>query len=164
MGESFILILAPMRNSVFWWVLLGFMVILDLYFFQALRTITQSSSSRTKLIIFIFYWTLSIGAIIILVLLPYLNFENKLFRNTLFAIIAGLFFAKILASAIFLIDDIRRGVQWIAAKLLFSKTEGEQYQSGEKISRSLFLSWTGMLLGGGLFGSLVYGFSNKYNY
>jgi len=93
-----------------------------------------------------------------------LNFENKLFRNTLFAIIAGLFFAKILASAIFLIDDIRRGVQWIAAKLLFSKTEGEDYQAGEKISRSVFLSWTGMLLGGGLFGSLIYGFTNKYRY
>ena len=153
-----------MRNSVFWWVLLAFMVILDLYFFQALKTITQSASSRTRLIIFISYWTISIAAVVVLLLLPYLNFENKFFRNTLFAIIAGLFFAKILASAIFLIDDIRRGVQWVAGKLLFSKTEGEQYQSGEKISRSLFLSWTGMLLGGGLFGSLVYGFSNKYNY
>src|SRR6185436_6067563 len=164
MGESFILILAPMRNSVFWWVLLAFMVILDLYFFQALKTITQSASSRTRLIIFSCYWTISIAAIVVLVLLPYLNFENKFFRNTLFAIIAGLFFAKVLASAIFLIDDIRRGVQWVAGKLLFRNTEGEQYQTGEKISRSLFLSWTGTLLGGGLFGSLVYGFSNKYNY
>ena len=153
-----------MRNSVFWWVLLAFMVILDIYFFQALRTVTQSSSTRTRLVIFIFYWTISIGALVILVLLPYLNFENKLFRNTLFAIIAGLFFAKVLASAVFLVDDIRRGVQWIAAKLLFSKTEGEEYQAGEKISRSVFLSWTGMLLGGGLFGSLIYGFSNKYRY
>jgi uncharacterized protein len=153
-----------MRNSVFWWVLLAFMVILDLYFFQALRTIAQSASSRTRLILFIFYWTVSIGAILILMLLPYLNFENKFFRNTLFAIIAGLFFAKVLASAIFFIDDIRRSVQWVAAKLFYSKTEGELYQAGEKISRSVFLSWTGMLVGGGLFGSLLYGFSNKYRY
>ncbi|HET6769392.1 MAG TPA: metallophosphoesterase, partial [Chitinophagaceae bacterium] len=28
----------------------------------------------------------------------------------------------------------------------------------------VFLSWTGMLMGGGLFGSLVFGFANKYNY
>lgn len=153
-----------MRNSVFWWVLLAFMVILDFYFFQALRTVTQTASARTRLIVFAFYWTVSIGAIIFLLLLPYLNFENKFFRNTLFAIIAGLFFAKVLASAVFLIDDIRRGVQWIVGKLLLSGTEGEEYQAGERISRSLFLSWAGILLGGGLFGSLVYGFSNKYRY
>lgn len=153
-----------MRNSVFWWVLLAFMVIIDFYFFQALRTVTQTASSRTRLIIFSSYWTISVAAIMVLVLLPYFNFENKFFRNTLFAIIAGLFFAKVLASAVFLIDDVRRGVQWIAGKLSFSGAEGERYQAGERISRSLFLSWTGMLLGGGLFGSLVYGFSNKYRY
>src|SRR5512138_2922990 len=142
-----------MRNSVFWWVLLAFMVILDLYFFQALRTVTQTASSKTRSIVFIGYWAVSISAIVLLILLPYLNFENKFFRNTLFAIIAGLFFAKVLACSIFLIDDIRRGVQWIAGKVFFSKTEGELYQAGENISRSVFLSWTGMLLGCGLFGS-----------
>ena len=151
-----------MRNSVFWWVLLAFMVILDFYFFQALKTVTQSASSRTRLIVFGIYWAISISAILVLLLLPYLNFENKFFRNTLFAIIAGLFFAKVLASAVFLIDDVRRGVQWIAGS--FSRNDGELPQTGERISRSVFLSWTGMLVGGGLFGSLIYGFGNKYRY
>ena len=151
-----------MRNSVFWWVLLAFMVILDFYFFQALKTVTQSASSRTRLIVFGVYWTISVSAILVLLLLPYLNFESKFFRNTLFAIIAGLFFAKVLASAVFLIDDVRRGVQWIAGK--FSGNERELPKAGEPISRSVFLSWTGLLLGGGLFGSLVYGFGNKYRY
>jgi predicted MPP superfamily phosphohydrolase len=153
-----------MRNSVFWWLFIGFMVLLDFYFFQGLKAITQSASSRTRLIIFICYWTISISAVLLLLLLPYLNFENKLFRNTIFACIAGLFFSKVIASSIFLIDDIRRGVQWIAGKVFFSNTEGEGYQAGEKISRSVFLSWTGMLMGGGLFGSLIFGFANKYNY
>ena len=151
-----------MRNSVFWWVLLAFMVILDFYFFQALKTVTQSASARSRLIVFSIYWTISISAVLVLLLLPYLNFENKFFRNTLFAIIAGLFFAKVLASAVFLIDDVRRGVQWIAGR--FSRNDGELPQAGERISRSVFLSWTGMLLGGGLFGSLIYGFGNKYRY
>jgi predicted MPP superfamily phosphohydrolase len=35
---------------------------------------------------------------------------------------------------------------------------------GEGISRSAFLSWLGIGLGGGLMATLVYGFSNKYNY
>lgn len=153
-----------MRNSVFWWVLIGFMVLLDFYFFQALKNVSQSASAKTRSIIFISYWVISVGAIVFLLILPYLHIENKFLRNTIFACIAGLFFAKVIASAVFLIDDIRRGVQWVAGKLLFSNTEGEGYQAGEKISRSLFLSWTGMLMGGGLFGSLLYGFSNKYNY
>ena len=153
-----------MRNSVFWWLFIGFMVLLDFYFFQGLKAITQSASSRIRLIIFICYWTISISAVLLLLLLPYLNFENKFFRNTIFACIAGLFFAKVIASSVFLIDDIRRGVQWIAGKVFFSNTEGEGYQAGEKISRSVFLSWAGMLMGGGLFGSLIFGFANKYNY
>ncbi|HEX7902994.1 MAG TPA: metallophosphoesterase [Chitinophagaceae bacterium] len=155
-----------MRNSPFWWVLIGFMVLLDIYCFQAIKVVSQSAGSKTKTIIFAAYWILSIGAIIILIILPYLQFQHqaKLFRTTIFAIIAGLFFAKLIASVFFLVDDIRRGIQWLAGKFFFAKTEGEELQEGERISRSVFLSWTGMLVGSGLFGSLVYGFGNKYNY
>jgi predicted MPP superfamily phosphohydrolase len=155
-----------MRNSPFWWVFIGFMVLIDFYVFQALKVITQSAGSKTRLIIFIAYWIISVAAVVMLIILPYLHFDHqaRVFKNTLFACIAGLFFAKMIASAIFLIDDIRRGVQWIAGKVFFSNTEGEGLQSGEKISRSLFLSWAGMLMGGGLFGSLLYGFGNKYRY
>jgi hypothetical protein len=96
------------------------MILLDFYFFQALKTITQTASSKARLIIFICYWSVSISALVLLLLLPYLNFENKFFRNTLFAMIAGLFFAKLVASSIFLVDDIRRGVQWLAGKVFFS--------------------------------------------
>jgi uncharacterized protein len=63
-----------------------------------------------------------------------------------------------------LVDDFRRGVQWVAGKVLFTNTEVETIQDSDKISRSLFLSWIGLAAGGGLFGSLIYGFSNKYNY
>ena len=99
-------------------------------------------------------------------MLPYLQFQHqsKLFRTTIFAIIAGIFFAKIIAAIFFLVDDIRRGVQWIAGKVFFSNTEGENLQQGERISRSVFLSWAGLIAGGGLFGTLVYGFGNKYRY
>lgn len=155
-----------MRNSPFWWILISFMVLLDIYFFQALKTVSHSASGRTRTIIYSSYWTLSVLAIIILLLLPYLHFDKqmKFIRTTLFALIAGLFFAKLIAALFFLIDDIRRGIQWVAGKLFFAKTEGEDLQSGEGISRSVFLSWAGMIAGSGLFGSLIYGFGNKYRY
>ncbi|MEO7393842.1 MAG: metallophosphoesterase [Chitinophagaceae bacterium] len=155
-----------MRNTPFWWILIGFMVLLDIYFFQALKVIAHSGSPRTKTIIYATYWTLSIGAIIILLALPYIHFEKqaKFARTTIFAMIAGLFFAKLIASVFFLIDDFRRVMQWAAGKIFFSRTEGADLQSGETISRSVFLSWAGMIVGGGLFGTLIYGFRNKYRY
>ena len=155
-----------MRNTSFWWILIGFMIIIDIYFFQALKIVSGAASGRTKTIIYTSYWALSIAAVLILIILPYIHFEkqNRFLRTTIFAMISGLFFAKLIASVFFLIDDIRRGVQWVAGKLFFSKTEGEDLQSGETISRSAFLSWAGMIMGGGLFGTLVYGFGNKYRY
>ena len=155
-----------MRNSPFWWVLIAFMLLLDLYVFQAVRVLTQSAGPKVKLFVHIGYWTLSALAIITLIILPYLHFtqQHRLVRNTFFAIIVGLFFSKIIASVFFLVDDLRRGIQWVAGKLIFSGTEGETMEQGVKISRSAFLSWTGMIVGGGLFSSLLYGFNNKYRY
>jgi uncharacterized protein len=155
-----------MRNSSFWWILIGFMVLVDIYFFQAVKVVSHAAGSRTKTFIYAGYWILSASAIIILLILPYLQFQHqaKLFRTTIFALVAGLFFAKLIASVFFLIDDIRRAIQWIAGKIFFSNTEGEVMQQGEGITRSVFLSWTGMLFGGGLFGTLIYGFGNKYRY
>lgn len=155
-----------MRNSPFWWILIGFMVLLDLYVFQAVKVVAAPTGSKTRAFIHYGYWILSIGAIVALLILPYLHFEHqaKLARSTIFAIIAGIFFAKLLAAVFFLVDDIRRGIQWTAGKLFFSNTEGETLQEGEHISRSLFLSWAGIAVGGGLFSSLLYGFGNKYKY
>jgi predicted MPP superfamily phosphohydrolase len=155
-----------MRNTPFWWLLIGLMVLLDFYVFQALKVIVYPASSKAKMIFYVSYWVISGAALVILLILPYLHLENqvKMVRTTIFAIIAGLFFAKLIAALFFLIDDIRRGIQWTAGKLFFQNTEGEKLQQGEKINRSVFLSWVGMLAGGGLFGTLIYGFGNKYKY
>jgi len=97
-----------MRNSPFWWILIGFMLLVDIYFFQAVKVVTHSAGSRTKTLIYAGYWVLSAAAIITLLILPYLQFEHqaKVFRTTIFAMIAGLFFAKLIGCIFFLIDDI----------------------------------------------------------
>ena len=155
-----------MRNSPFWWVLIGFMVLLDFYVFQGVKVAAAPAGSRVKTFIYYGYWILSAGAILTLLILPYVHAEHqaRMARTTVFAIIAGLFFAKLIAAVFFLIDDIRRLIQWLAGKFFFSNTEGEGLQEGERISRSVFLTWTGMVVGGGLFGTLIYGFGNKYKY
>jgi predicted MPP superfamily phosphohydrolase len=155
-----------MRNSPFWWIFIGFMVLLDFYVFQAIKLVSQSAGGKTRMIIFTSYWVLSVLAVATLVLLPYLHFDNqsKLFKSTIFAIIIGLFLAKLIAGLFFLIDDIRRFFQWGVSRLFSRKSTVTEVQEDEKIGRSVFLSWVGLIAGGGLFSSLLYGFGNKYKY
>lgn len=154
-----------MRNAGFLWIIALIMAAIDLYVFQVVKMLCSSSSQKTKTIIFTAYWALSIAIIILFLLLPLLNTDRwpKNLRNYLFVTIIGFFFAKVLASVFFLVDDLRRLIQWAVAKIFFRNTEGESEVS-EGISRSAFLSWLGIGIGGTLITSLIYGFSNKYNY
>ena len=139
------------------------MLLLDFYVFQIIRFLSQSAGPKTKLFLFISYWLISVLSLIILFLLP--AFENfpRSVRSTIFAVTIGLFLCKLIAAVFFLVDDVRRGIQWLSAKLFFTNTEGEAMEN-EGITRSVFLSWLGLGIGGGLYTSLLYGFSNKYNY
>lgn len=155
-----------MRTSSGWLIFAGLMLLLDFYVFQVIKVVSSTASPKIRSFIFVMYWGIAVLAIITIFLLPYLNLENhsKGVRSVVFALLIGLFLAKLLASMIFLIDDVRRGIQWGVGKLFFKNTEGEDIQSEVKISRSLFLSWLGIAVGGSLYSSLVYGLSNKYNY
>ncbi len=153
-----------MRNRNFFWIVVSILILLDIYVFQAVKVVSHAASHKTKLIIYTCYWVISGAAIIMLALMPFLNVESwpKTTRTYVFAILLGLFFAKFISVIFFLIDDIRRLLQWGVGKLFFNRTEAEALNSGG-ISRSVFLSWVGLAAGGGLFSTLVYGFKNKYN-
>ncbi|RYY93283.1 MAG: metallophosphoesterase, partial [Chitinophagaceae bacterium] len=154
-----------MRNLPFSLVLVAVMLLLDFYVFSVLKVVAHGAGPRTRATIFIVYWCLSVLALVALLFMPAINTSAlpKGLRNALFVTMVGLFFAKLIAALFFLIDDIRRGFQWVAGRLFFSNTEGQQIQGGG-ISRSLFLSWLGLAAGGTLFTSLLYGMGNKYAY
>lgn len=155
-----------MRSSPFLFLVAGLMILLDVYFFQIVKYLSTNAAPRTRTVIYTTYWTLSVLVIALLFLLPYLNLDNirKGLRSTVFAVLVGLFIFKLFACVFFLIDDIRRGIQWLWGKLIFANADVGDPQASPRISRSLFLSWLGIAVGGGLFSSLIYGFSNKYNY
>ncbi|MEO6231478.1 MAG: metallophosphoesterase [Ferruginibacter sp.] len=154
-----------MRSPSGAFIFLVIMLILDTYVFQAIKAVSQSVSPKTKVIIYSVYWTITFLAVIGFLLFALTDREllPKTLRTYLFAIIIGLFLAKIATVVFLLIDDVRRGAQWLAGKLFYSNTEGEA-MNADGITRSVFLSWFGLAVGGTLFGSLIYGFSNKYKY
>jgi predicted MPP superfamily phosphohydrolase len=153
-----------MRNSAFIWIVALVMLLLDFYVFQAIKTVSQGASPKWRMVIQNSYWVICVLVLIIVILIPFINFDNwpKSLRNYLFATMLGFFFAELLTVVFLLADDIRRLIQWASGKLFFRNTEGENI--GDGISRSVFLSWLGLGVGGGLFSTLIYGFSNKYNY
>lgn len=147
------------------WIFILVMLAVDFYVFQSVRMVTAGLTPRTRLMIHVIYWSFTVLAVLLFLIIPLVGFENipKFIRTYVFAIVIGFFIAKIVASIFFLVDDLRRILQWGGTKAV-GIVKGNIAPNGDGISRSVFLSWLGVGVGSGIFGSLLYGFSNKYKY
>ena len=145
-------------------VFLSILVMVDLYVFYSVRHLTTGMTEKGKWWINSIYWLVSI--ITILAFLFFVTTArpdmSQKFRTHLFAFIIGLFLAKLVAVLFFLLDDGRRIMQWAWIKGKSSITNTAP--SEDAISRSTFMSWLGVTVGFGLFGTLLYGFGNKYRF
>lgn len=152
-----------MRNAGFIWFLIGFMILLDIYVYQAIRVVAPSSP-RMRLIVLSVYWFLSLVSVAMILMMPYSNAATwpKWIRNYVFVIVIGLMVSKLLASLFIAVDDIRRAGTWVISRFSGNTTAATAGSGG--ITRSAFLSWLSLAAGGGLFGTLLYGFNNKYRY
>ena len=85
-----------MRSPLGAFIFIVLILLLDLYVFQALKTVSMSSSSRTKTIIYTCYWILTTLVIIsfLFLVLNKNDFFPKLLRSYIFAIIIGIFFSQ----------------------------------------------------------------------
>ncbi|MFN8264544.1 MAG: metallophosphoesterase [Chitinophagaceae bacterium] len=154
-----------MRRIAGSWIFLLILLLIDIYVFQALKSVAGSWAPRTRLTVYTTYWAISVLSIGLMLSITFTNYESwhRLLRTYAFAIVIGLFLAKLLASIFFVADDVRRVFQW-AGSFVFPSWHPKNSGSTDGITRSAFLSWMGITLGGGLFGSLLYGFGNKYRY
>ncbi len=141
------------------------MLLVDYYVFQALKVVTLNLAPKYKTILYGFYWGVTVVAVLFFIMMPFIGFDAwpKMVRTYLFATVIGLFIGKFIASVFFLVDDLRRVLQWGGGKLYYQFISNENFQ-GAPISRSMFMSWLGMGIGGTVFGSMVWGFGNKYRY
>ena len=154
-----------MRSTGTLFFIAAIMVLLDFYVYQAIKTVTQPLSERMRIYIHVGFWIISVLTVFSLMAFPFVPAlqQSKLFRNYVFAILAGLFIAKLIAATIFLVDDIRRTGWWAISKV-YKSSGGQILGDGQMVSRSVFLSWIGLGLGSTLFGTMVFGFRNKYKY
>ena len=152
-----------MRSWRYVWIVPILVLVLDLYVFQAIKTVSQGASPRVRSVIHTGYWVVSILAILILCFLPWFYRRFTWMQGYAFFILIGFYLAKILVGVFLLLDDIRRAIQWAAGRLLAASGPAPAVPA-EGVSRSVFMSWLGLGIGAGLYSSLVYGFSNKYRY
>ena len=154
-----------MRTPLGVTIFIAIILLIDSYVFLAVKTVSEGASPVARMLIFILYWALTALTITGFLIFIYTGpeFLGRRVRTYLFASVIGLFLAKLVAIIFFLVDDLRRVIQWVTGKLFFPDSEDDG-MGGEGVGRSVFLSWLGIAAGGGLFGSFFYGFRNKYNY
>jgi hypothetical protein len=154
-----------MRSGFNSFILIFLIICLDIYVFMGIRAVMNGAAPRTRGLVYGGYWLVSIACVVTIVLLPYLHWHDwkPMVRSYVMAIIIGLVMAKLLTVVFLLVDDVRRGVQWIIEKFS-SNAPSRPQEATNGITRSQFLTKMGLLMGGGLFATLTYGFSNKYNY
>ena len=147
------------------WIFIIIILLIDLYVFQAVKLTVQTATPKIKFTVYGLYWAVSAVVVVTLALLPYLNLDNwpKSFRTYWMATIIGLFLSKALTVIFLVADDLRRVLQWGGGKLFYQYVQGEPFKAAG-ISRSVFMSWLGLAVGGGLMAAMMYGFVNKYRY
>lgn len=155
-----------MRSPLGLLVFIAILLLMDWYIFQSIKYLLLDVSPRTQSFVIGLYWGIAVISVMVLLTynLMHEDFLSKKVRTYMLALVIGLFIAKFVAVVIFFIDDCRRFVQWAYVAFFDSPVAKQSADYSNHISRSSFLSWLGMLTAGSLFGTLVYGFNNKYNY
>lgn len=146
-------------------IILTIVLSLDIYVFQAWRTVASTFPQRWRSAALLAYWLPTAGFAVLwlfMVIAPPGNGQPA-FRAHAFSLIAGLLIAKLLAALFLLADDMRRVFSWAFSRWT-SNAAPNAAGGGEGIPRSLFLSWLGLASGAVLFGTLMLGFRNKYRY
>lgn len=140
------------------------MLLLDVYVFQAIKTLLRNASPGLRRVVNTMYWFFSLAGLLTWGLRNFLHLQEwpTAIRMVVTFLILGWVIAQLIAAIFLLVDDLRRGITWIVRRI---RNSGRQAPvTGQGISRSKFLASVGVLLGGGLFGTLVYGMSNRYDY
>lgn len=135
------------------------LLLLDIYSFQAFRVIAQHWSSVARWMLYAFFWSIPIIAIVGILLASNSDVSkwNKHIYTFFRAFIFIAYFSKLLIAALLFADDIRRG-----GMKLFEVFAGDK---GFNYNRSVFLSQLGLVIGSIPFLSLTYGIlRNPYRY
>lgn len=138
--------------------------IIEYYTFTAIRFSLRNIKNPYKTSILAIYIAVTIIWFVSIALFPVLrNMDmSKALRNFVVSFAMGILITKILIAIILLIDDLRRGTSHLLG--LFYNKETMPLTLERGMTRSEFINKFALLFGGTIFGTMLYGMSNRYNY
>jgi predicted MPP superfamily phosphohydrolase len=137
---------------------------LEYYTYTAMKFAVRSVKQPWRQYLMIGYVVLTVLWFAALFSFPMLRTASisKGLRNFLVAFSMGFLLMKLLIALVLLIDDARRVIFWVLSKFYHPEQRPALVESG--MTRSDFLARMALLFGGTLFGGMVYGMTNRYNY
>jgi predicted phosphodiesterase len=138
-------------------IVLSIIVLVDLYFFQSLKTVTATWAESKRVLASRIYWGITISGAIF-VLFSIITYKNPIINRTvglyIFCFYMILLISKLIGSLPLMFEDIGRGVKWIVA--FFNKgTDMPAVKDG--MSRGKFISYSALTLAAIPFGTMIYG-------
>lgn len=117
-------------------------LLFDYYAFQLIKVQVAESSDNVRRVVYIIYWIITFASLASIPLIASLDpFKQRALRTFLLSFVFINFISKIFVSFFLLIDDIWRGIQWVASK--FTKESSETVDIG----RTKFLTTTAVVAG-----------------
>lgn len=152
-----------MRSTVGIFLLIAFGLLTDYYLWHVLKQISKNGPIIIRIIPLTLGSILSLFCFLTLVatVVEAGLILQKWFSRYFFSVVAGWTIAKTVAILFCMVDESRRVLFFVFGRLISKSVESS---GGFAIPRSAFLSWLGLGLGSTIFGLLLYGFRNTYNY
>lgn len=132
-------------------------LLIDIYFYQAVALLIAKLSPFKKIVIRNIYWAFTaytVGLFIVAMIIPFQEWW-AFARIYLFAFAIVLLICKIIGSTFILIDDITRFFRWLF-NLVFTPSSSSVDKVGN-LSRLRFLNQAAVLLAAIPFGAFIYG-------
>lgn len=135
-------------------IITAIILFIDVYAFQSIRTVTAHSTITVKRASYIAYWLITCCTLGLIYYAFFFDFFSlpKAIRVIGAGILLCFFIPKLFMVVVLIIDDLIRGVQWIASFFIPNKNE-----KSHSVGRSVFLSQFALLLGGFLSFQMLYG-------
>lgn len=145
------------------------LVLLDLYFYQSIKTVLADSSPFKKNLVFYSYWGFTLFSLLLFLMPTIFSFNDfpKFVRVYVFAFVVMVIISKLIGTTFILLDDVIRLFRWIASYL----TKPAEIVSNEiavnphAISRLKFLNYVAVGMAAIPFVSFIYGMvKGAFNY
>lgn len=146
-------------------IIIGVVLLIEYYAFTAFKFAIRNMRPPYKSLSMGAYAIITLGWFAMMLSFDYFRTAtelNKGLRNFVIVYFMGLLIAKLLIASVLLIDDARRLIYLLVSAFYSKETTPVAVQNG--ITRSEFLTKFALLFGGTIFGTMLYGMTNRYNY